>query len=99
MSNYELASSRNDTAPSHVKRRKGKREREGKRGGKGPKREPLLASIRRVGPKSPRASPSNDHELRAHFTAELSGVAEGIAGATEKRAEEAERWDRDDARR
>lgn len=31
--------------------------------------------------------PSSDHELRAHFTAE-SGTAEGIAGATDKRAEE-----------
>lgn len=41
-----------------------------------------LLYVERAPPKSPRVPPSSDHELRAHFTAELSGG--GIASATEK---------------
>lgn len=46
MSNYELARAReNDTAPSHVKRRKGKREREGERGKGGDRSESLVSLL------------------------------------------------------
>ncbi|TGZ56712.1 hypothetical protein DBV15_08149 [Temnothorax longispinosus] len=74
MSNYELASSRNDTIPSHVKRRKGKREREGERGGGRGRSESLFSLLYAERDQSRRACllPATT-SLRAHFTTDTGG--------------------------